>query len=127
MQVASRLQIQRGVRRALALLISTLVGGCFYSGDLNDRPSAEIARLSSGLPIFALSRHQEIVRRMCLYRGVQPLLFDYTRYPAAEVGQVAVTEMQNRGLVQGGDRVILTRGDLLGVGGSTTTLKIIEV
>ncbi len=86
-----------------------------------------MSRLSSGLPIFALSRHPEIVRRMCLYRGVQPLLFDYTRYPAAEVGQVAVTEMQNRGLVQGGDRVILTRGDLLGVGGSTTTLKIIEV
>ena len=86
-----------------------------------------MSRLSSGLPIFALSRHPEIVRRMCLYRGVRPLLFDYTRYPAGEVAQVAVTEMQNRALVHSGDRVILTRGDLLGVGGSTTTLKIIEV
>lgn len=51
LQVASRLQIQRGVRRALALLVSTLVGGCFYSGDLNDRPSAEIDRLTPGLPL----------------------------------------------------------------------------
>jgi pyruvate kinase len=86
-----------------------------------------MSRLSSGLPIYALSRHPQIVRRMCLYRGVRPMLFDYTVCAAGEVAQEAVNELQRRGLVLGGDRLILTRGDLLGVGGSTTTLKIVEL
>ena len=85
-----------------------------------------MSRMTSGLPIFALSRHPEIVRRMCLYRGVLPLLFDYTRFPAAEVAQAVVAELVARGLLRTGERLILTRGDLLGVGGSTTTLKIVE-
>jgi pyruvate kinase len=86
-----------------------------------------MSRMSSGLPIFALSRHPSIVRRMCLYRGVRPVLFDYTVFPAGEVGQEAVAALQRLGLVHSGERLILTRGDLLGVGGSTTTLKIIEL
>lgn len=52
MQVASRLQIPRGVRRlALSSVALALVGGCFYTGDLNDRPSAEIQRLTTGVPM----------------------------------------------------------------------------
>jgi pyruvate kinase len=77
--------------------------------------------------ISSLSRHPSIVRRMCLYRGVRPVLFDYTVFPAGEVGQEAVAALQRLGLVHSGERLILTRGDLLGVGGSTTTLKIIEL
>ncbi len=50
LQVASRLQIPRGVRRLLLTSVA-LVGGCFYSGDLNDRPSAEIQRLTTGVPL----------------------------------------------------------------------------
>lgn len=86
-----------------------------------------MSRMSSGLPIFALSRHPETVRRMCLFRGVRPLIFDYTVHTASEVAQAAVRELRERGLVMPGERLILTRGDLLGVGGSTTTLKIVEV
>jgi pyruvate kinase len=86
-----------------------------------------MSRMSSGLPIFALSRHPETVRRMCLFRGVRPLIFDYTVHTASEVAQAAVRELRERGLVTPGERLILTRGDLLGVGGSTTTLKIVEV
>jgi pyruvate kinase len=54
-------------------------------------------------------------------------VFDYTRFPAGEVGQEAVALLLARGMVKPGDRLILTRGDLLGVGGSTTTLKVIEI
>jgi pyruvate kinase len=63
---------------------------------------------------------------MSLYRGVRPFVFDYTVFPAAEAAGEAVAELRRRGLVAPGDRLILTRGDLLGVGGSTTTLKIVE-
>ncbi len=85
-----------------------------------------MSRMSSGLPIFALSRHAATVRRMSLYRGVIPLVFDYTVFHAADAAAEAVAELRRRGLIHAGDRLIFTRGDLLGVGGSTTTLKIIE-
>jgi hypothetical protein len=58
LQVASWLQTERGVRRAIAvrlvvlgLVPAGLTGGCFYTGDLNDRPSAEIERLTEGVPL----------------------------------------------------------------------------
>ena len=58
---------------------------------------------------------------------MRPILFDYTVCAAGEVAQEAVNELLRRGLVGSGERLILTRGDLLGVGGSTTTLKIVEL
>ena len=85
-----------------------------------------MSRMSSGLPIFALSRHADTVRRMCLYRGVRPLVFDYTVFPPDQAAGEAVAELLRRALVAPGERLILTRGDLLGVGGSTTTMKIVE-
>ena len=53
LHVASRLQNERGVRPGLAVTTVALAfaGGCFYSGDLNDRPSAEIVRLTTAPPM----------------------------------------------------------------------------
>ena len=39
-----------------------------------------MSRLSSGLPIFALSRHQQTLNWASLYRGVTPILFDADSY-----------------------------------------------
>ncbi|HVV87391.1 MAG TPA: hypothetical protein VHE35_30325 [Kofleriaceae bacterium] len=39
------------MRVALIAMALTLVGGCFYEGELNDRPSAEIVRLTEGMPL----------------------------------------------------------------------------
>ena len=64
LQVASRLQLERGVRRGLALttVVLAFAGGCFYSGDLNDRPSAEIERLTAGMPLRGdIVRFQAVV------------------------------------------------------------------
>ncbi|MCS6067945.1 hypothetical protein LNO81_18565 [Klebsiella variicola subsp. variicola] len=34
------------------------------------------SRISSGLPIFALSRHERTLNLTALYRGVTPVFFD---------------------------------------------------
>lgn len=85
-----------------------------------------MSRVKSPYPIFALSRHPGVVRRMSLYRGVVPIIFDYTIYPAEEVAQKVLEAVSERGFVKSGDRLVMTRADLMGVGGSTTTLKILE-
>ena len=51
MHVASRLQNERVVRLTPLAAAVTLLGGCFYSGELNDRPSAEIRRVTQGVPL----------------------------------------------------------------------------
>ncbi|WP_372741671.1 pyruvate kinase, partial [Neptunomonas sp.] len=37
-----------------------------------------MSRIRSGLPIYALTRHDRIMRRMALYRGVEAMFFDAT-------------------------------------------------
>lgn len=85
------------------------------------------SRLSSGLPIFACSRNEKTLRRVSLFRGVTPIRFDPTEYPATDVTKAAINVLKERGLVHTGDRLILTRGSLAGVGGTTTTLQIGQV
>jgi len=64
---------------------------------------------------------------MNLYRGVYPILFDETDIEGHEVNRIAINTLQERGIVQAGDNVIITRGEKMGVIGSTNTLKILTV
>jgi hypothetical protein len=51
LHVARPLQIPRGVWRLALLVALSPLGGCFHAGELNDRPSAEIVRLTEGVPL----------------------------------------------------------------------------
>jgi pyruvate kinase len=86
-----------------------------------------MSRISSGLPIYALTRHPSTQRRAALYRGVYSILFDATALPAADVNHLAVEELQKRNRVAEGDLLIMAYGDHLGVQGGTNTLKIVTV
>jgi len=86
-----------------------------------------MSRVSSGIPIYALTRHQATRRRLTLYRGVYPLRFDVVHINPSWVIQAAINAVQHRGLVNRGDLVIVTKGDASGVPGGTNTLKIVRV
>jgi len=86
-----------------------------------------MSRIRSGIPIYALSRHISTQRRTTLYRGVYPIFFDLQSFKPEEVNQHAVAELVKRGIVQAGDLVIITSGDLVGVHGGTNVMKVIVV
>jgi len=86
-----------------------------------------MSRISSGIPIFAMTRHVETRRRVTLYRGVYPVSFDVTTPDHATVNKEAIDELMRRGAVRDGDLVIITKGDLMGVHGGTNAMKIIRV
>jgi pyruvate kinase len=86
-----------------------------------------MSRVSSGIPIFALTRHVETRRKVTLYRGVYPVSFDVTSTDHATVNREAIEELMRRGAVRDGDLVIITKGDLMGVHGGTNAMKIIKV
>ncbi|MCO6413634.1 MAG: pyruvate kinase [Thiogranum sp.] len=86
-----------------------------------------MSRISSGIPIYALTRHVETRRKVTLYRGVYPVSFDVTTTDHPQVNREAIDELMRRGAVRDGDLVIITKGDLAGVHGGTNAMKIIRV
>jgi pyruvate kinase len=86
-----------------------------------------MSRISSGIPIYALSRQVSTRRQVTLYRGVYPVSFDVTGVDTVQANQEIIAELLRRGAVREGDLVIITKGDLQGVGGGTNVMKIVRV
>lgn len=86
-----------------------------------------MSRISSGIPIYAMTRQVETRRKVTLYRGVYPVSFDSTTTDHATVNREAIDELLRRGAVRDGDLVIITKGDLAGVHGGTNAMKIVKV
>jgi len=86
-----------------------------------------MSRISSGIPIFALSPQQETLGKVTLYRGVFPVLFIHDLSDHAEVNRAIIAELKRRGVASAGDTFIITQGDLEGVPGGTNALKVITV
>ncbi|MGE0373205.1 MAG: pyruvate kinase [Gammaproteobacteria bacterium] len=86
-----------------------------------------MSRISSGIPIYALTKHEATRRKVSLFRGVYPVAFDVNADHHVEVNREVINELVKRGTVQQGDLVIITKGDLMGMHGATNTMKVIRV
>jgi pyruvate kinase len=86
-----------------------------------------MSRISSGIPIYAMTRHVATRRKVTLFRGVYPVSFDVTASDHAELNREAIDELRRRGAVRDGDLVIITKGDLMGIHGGTNAMKIVKV
>ncbi len=86
-----------------------------------------MSRISSGLPIFALSCQAKTLAKVTLYRGVIPVYFSHEAQTHGEVNRDIVAQLRKYGMASTGDRFIITKGDLAGAKGSTNDLKIITV
>jgi pyruvate kinase len=86
-----------------------------------------MSRISSGIPIYALTRHEETCRKVSLYRGVYPVQFPIIQTSHAEANMRVVDLLKSQGVVEDGDLVIITKGDLMGVQNGTNAMKIVRV
>src|SRR3569832_1992962 len=86
-----------------------------------------MSRISSGIPIYALTPHVATRRKVTLYRGVYPVSFKVESTDHPVVNKEAVDELVRRGAVGEGYIVIITKGDLMGVHGGTNAMKIVRV
>lgn len=86
-----------------------------------------MSRISSGIPVFAMTSRVQTRRKVTLYRGVYPVSFapDYSDH--AIVNKEAIDDLVRRGAVRDGDLVIITKGDLAGKVGGTNAMKIVKV
>ncbi len=85
-----------------------------------------MSRLSTAVPIYALSASVETRRRVSLFKGVYPVKFKGARNPERAL-TLAEDELLKRGAVQNGDYIVLTIGEPYGKAGGTNTMKVVKV
>jgi pyruvate kinase len=86
-----------------------------------------MSRISSGIPIVAMTSQEATLRRVTLYRGVYPIRLDIDDATSAEAEREILDELRRLGFVEEGESVIMTRGELTGVAGGTNSMKILLV
>lgn len=87
-----------------------------------------LSRVSTSVPIFALSPNPASRRRMAVYRNVFP--FDHAPtegISSAAITSEAINHLFKSGLLKTGNRVIFTMGEQMGSRGGTNMMKIIQV
>ena len=86
-----------------------------------------MSRITSGLPIYSLSRHAKTLTTTAIYRGVYPVFFDSTQTEKDAMVKAALDTLVAQGSLASGDTVILTHGDSMETVGATNTMKIVTV
>ncbi len=87
-----------------------------------------MSRIRSDIPIYAFTRHESTRRRVTLYRGVYPVIYDVTGISTMETLYNSIfARLLELSLVRRGDLVILTKGELSGVQGGTNSMQILQV
>jgi pyruvate kinase len=86
-----------------------------------------MSRLSTHVPIFALTPEVETRRKLTLFRGVYPINFRPSSHDRDQLLIEAEDELRRRGAVRNGDLILLTIGEPIGKPGGTNTMKIVRV
>jgi pyruvate kinase len=88
-----------------------------------------MSRIRSDIPIYAFTSHEATRRRVTLYRGVYPVIFDIggAGNSAESLYRALFTRLLELQLVDKRDLVILTKGEASGVQGGTNSMQILKV
>ncbi|GGW76946.1 pyruvate kinase [Alteromonas halophila] len=86
-----------------------------------------MSRITTTLPIIALSRHAGTLNSMALFRGVTPVYFDSINSEPGQLKHDVINALKAHELVESGDSFIMTYGDVMETVGSTNAMKIVEV
>ncbi|HWZ62327.1 MAG TPA: pyruvate kinase [Steroidobacteraceae bacterium] len=87
-----------------------------------------MSRIRSDIPVYAFTRHEATRRRVTLYRGVYPVIFDVTSAGSVEeLYRALFARLLELRLVDKHDLVILTKGEASGVQGGTNSMQILKV
>ena len=98
---------------ATALLVPTFTG----------RTASAVARLRPRRPIIGLTHHDYSLRHMALEWGVTPVSIAEAA-DVEELWAASIAAAKGTGIVEVGDRVVLTAGTAVNIPGSTNVIKV---
>lgn len=91
------------------------------------KTSKLMSRITTSLPIYALSRHEATLNTMALFRGVKPVFFDSRGSEPGQLKQDVIAVLKNKRIVESGDVFVMTYGDEMEKVGATNACKIVTV
>jgi len=121
-----QVDVEQAIARATAFTSSNLQVKAIAAMTQSGRTALMMSRMSTAVPIYAMSSVVETRRRVTLFRGVHPVKFRGVRNPEKAL-LLAEKELLKRGAVQHGDLMVLTIGEPFGRAGGTNTMKIVKV
>ena len=86
-----------------------------------------MSRLYCGVPIYALTQDIRTRFKVCIFKGVYPVMMRHSGRDRDTLLKEAEDELIRAGAVQQGDLIALTIGEPIGTPGGTNTLKIVRV
>ncbi|MCW8125589.1 pyruvate kinase [Microbulbifer halophilus] len=86
-----------------------------------------MSRATTQLPIYALTRHPRIARQLVLLRGVEPVGFDPASVPLGHLTDSIIEVLGSRLDLHKGQRILITQGERLNMGGHTNSMRIKEI
>ncbi|NQY88836.1 MAG: pyruvate kinase [Colwellia sp.] len=86
-----------------------------------------MSRITSGLPIYSLSRHAKTLNKTAIYRGVYPVAFDSKQSSDESLDDDILKAVCQNSDLKVGDKVIVTHGDLMETVGASNTLKALII
>jgi pyruvate kinase len=87
-----------------------------------------MSRITSGLPIYSLSRHAKTLNKTAIYRGVYPVAFDSTDTKEDDkLSFDVLSSVAKHSDLKVDDKVIFTYGDLMETVGASNALKVLTV
>ena len=85
--------------------------------------ASAVARLRPRRPIIGLTHHDYSLRHMALEWGVTPVSIEEAA-DVEELWSVSIAAAKGTGIVEPGDRVVLTAGTAVNIPGSTNVIKV---
>ena len=86
-----------------------------------------MSRATTHLPIYALTRHPRVARQLVLLRGVEPVDFDPAAVPLGHLTDSIIEVLSSRVELKKGQRILITQGERLNMGGHTSSMRIKEI
>jgi pyruvate kinase len=86
-----------------------------------------MSRITSSHPIYSLSHHESTLNNVAMYRGVYPVFFDSSKHNMNNLVAGVFVTLKAKGVVEDGDVIILTHGDVMEKVGATNTCKVLTV
>ncbi len=120
------LEVPASVSRAAILLAKDLKASAIVTPTKSGSTARMVARFRPGMPIIALCTDEAVQRRLSMVWGVKPFLIT-EETSSDEILAAAMQKIQKFGLVNTGDRVVITAGVPIGVAGTTNLIKVEEI
>ncbi|NLI14196.1 MAG: pyruvate kinase [Peptococcaceae bacterium] len=121
--ISTRQTVTNAIGLATCAIAHALGAAAIISSTESGHTAKMVSKYRPQAPIIAVTTHQEVMRKLALNWGVQPVLARVTKN-TDEMMAEAIDASLNSGLIKGGDLVVFTAGIPVGIKGTTNLIRV---